>query len=84
MQLHIISPRERQSHTITWLDLQTPAGGFVVQPGHAPTVCALKPQSSFTFCLENGVQKSISINHALVEIDRHQVIIIMNEHEQNQ
>jgi len=78
MQLYIINPKHQETHTILWLDIVTPYGSFIIQPGHAPMIIDLAPGRPFTFALENGVQKSVTARRAVLTVERTQAKIIMN------
>jgi len=79
MELFILSPRHKQSYEIDWLDLHTSQGNFVIKRGHAPMIIDLLPHSSFTFALENGVQKSVQIRTGIASIMRDQTTIFISE-----
>jgi F0F1-type ATP synthase epsilon subunit len=81
VELFIISPREEQHHVIAWLDVTTANGNFVIRHGHAPMIMMLLPNHSFIFALENGVQKSMYVRQAVVQVDRTRTTIVMNESE---
>lgn len=79
MELVIISPYYRQQQIVAWLDVVTPYGNFVIQKGHAPMVVDLLFDHSFSFALENGVQKTIHVRQGFLNVTRTQATIIMNE-----
>ena len=79
MELKIISPFRQKVYNIAWLELNTPVGNFVIQPGHAPMVLSLAPHKPITFCLTNGKQESLIIKEGFVEITRTSASIVINE-----
>lgn len=79
MDLHIISPQLTQTFSVAWLEINTPAGNFVIQRGHVPMILILSPDQAITFRLTNGKQDSIMIRQGLVEITRISATILMNE-----
>jgi F0F1-type ATP synthase epsilon subunit len=79
MELIILSPRHKQTQQIVWLDIETEVGNFVIQHGHAPMIINLLPESSFTFMLENGVQKAIHIRRGVVSVMRQSITIFMSD-----
>ena len=79
MELIIISPTYRHTYTITWLEINTPAGNFVIQPEHAPSIMTLSPHEKITFCLKNGKRESITIRQGVVHITRTDATILLND-----
>lgn len=78
MELTIISPHDRQEQIVVWLDVTTLHGNFVIKDGHAPMIIDLLPEHTFTFALENGIQKSIMVRRGLLRVNRTHAIIIMS------
>lgn len=76
MDLTIISPMSKKIYKITWIEINTPKGNFVIQPGHAPMIMTLAKKRSVTFSLENGNRESILINEGIISIDRTSTTII--------
>ena len=61
MLLQIISPAYKKTFSISWLEVDTPVGNFVIQKGHAPTVLTLQPDRDVIYRLKNGQQKTLMI-----------------------
>jgi F0F1-type ATP synthase epsilon subunit len=79
MLLHIISPLRTQEFDIVWVELNSDAGNFVIQSGHAPMLLVLAPQTEIVFRLKNGKDESIMVPHGIAEITRERATIIINE-----
>jgi F0F1-type ATP synthase epsilon subunit len=79
MELTIITPTQQLVFTITWLELNTPSGNFVIQPERAATILTLSPQQKFTFCLENGKRESMLVRQGVAHITRNSATIVINE-----
>ncbi len=79
MKLHIITPQSKQTFVITWLELHTGVGNFVIQPGHAPMIVTLMPKQPIIFMLAGGKQKSLIINKGVVEITRSTATALIDE-----
>lgn len=79
MLLSIISPLDKKSYKILWLELNTPLGNFVIQPEHAPTILTLAPNRPVIFCLHNGKEESINITQGIVEISRSTATIFISD-----
>ena len=80
MELIIITPLYQQTYHIEWLEIRTPIGSFVIQPGHAPTVLVLMPQQKVTFgLLPSGKRESLMIQQGTVHITRTCATLLLNE-----
>jgi F0F1-type ATP synthase epsilon subunit len=79
MDLTIVCPLEHKTLSITWLEINTAVGNFVIQPGHVPTIMTLTPGEKVTFCLSNGKRESMLIKHGIVHITRTSATLILNE-----
>lgn len=81
MQLTIISPSKKEHFDISWVELNTDQGNYVIQPGHAPIFFSLKAHAPFTYCLKNGEQEVIMIKQAMVEVTRNQITVLLSHFE---
>ena len=79
MELRVISPQTTQAFSIVWLEVYTPVGNFVIQPGHAPMVLALSPDQSITFRLTTGKQETMTVRQGVIEVARDAVTVLINE-----
>ncbi len=79
MELHIISPQQTQTFSIAWLEVNTPAGNFIIQDGYAPTVLLLAPNKPLIFRLKSGKQETILPRQGVVEVARDSATVLMNE-----
>lgn len=78
MELTIITPTSAQKISIAWLEINTPVGNFVIQPGHAPMVVTLSPKEKVMYGLENGKRESIMVNLGTAHITRTAVTLLLN------
>lgn len=79
MELKIVSPEETKTHKISWLELNTKVGNFIVQPGHAPMIVSLAEDKEVLFCLENGKQETFTPTAGIAEITRISATLILNQ-----
>jgi F0F1-type ATP synthase epsilon subunit len=79
MKLSLITPLSAKTLQVAWLELNTPAGNFVILPGHAPMLVTLSPHKKITYGLSSGKQESHLVHRGIAEIDRHVATIIMDE-----
>ena len=79
MHLHIVSPLRTLTYDIVWIELNTNAGNFVIQSGHAPMLLILAAHKEIIFRLKTGKDESLTIPQGVAEITRESITIIMNE-----
>lgn len=79
MILTIISPTQEKTETITWLEINTPQGNFVIQPGHAPMLITLAPDKKFIYESSDGKKNSLPASGGLAHIKRDSITIILNQ-----
>lgn len=79
MELRIISPLDEEKYDIAWLEVNTPAGNFIIQPGHVPMVLTLSPETKLSFCLDNGKQQSRIIERGIAEINRETATVLVSK-----
>lgn len=79
MELTILSPLQEQKFSVTWLEINTAVGNFVIQPGHVPMVVTLTPHQKLTFGLKNGKRESLSVVEGVAHITRGDATVILNE-----
>jgi F0F1-type ATP synthase epsilon subunit len=77
MKLDIVGPLQRETFSIAWLEVNSPAGNFVIQPGHAPMIITLNPNQDITFCLTNGKIQTHFITSGILEVNRKIATIIL-------
>ena len=79
MELIITSPLHKDILNVTWLELNTPEGNFIVQEGHAPMIVLLTKESEIIYSLSNGTKQSRFAAQGIAQITRKMVTIIMQE-----
>lgn len=79
MDLTILSPQQKRTLTIAWLEVETPIGNFVIQPDHAPTILTIRPQQPITVCLASGKTETFTSAGGILEIQRKSAILLLNE-----
>jgi len=79
MQLNIIKPTQKKNSAIVWIDLETPAGNFVIQEEHAPMIITLSKNSKITYCLTNGKHEIIDYKMGIAHITRDSVTLLLQE-----
>lgn len=78
MKLTIISPIEIKEFTVSWVELNTAVGNFIIQPAHAPTIFTLKSNNPIIYQLSNGNRDTFFIKEGIAEITRASVTILAN------
>ena len=80
MKLLIISPQHQESYIIEWVEVNTPQGNLVIQPGHAPLIVTLVSHKDITFLLKTGETHSMRLERpGFLEIDRNSVTALINQ-----
>lgn len=79
MELRIITPQETHTYAVAWIEVNTTAGNFVIQPGHAPTILILAPGKEMNFRFVNGKQESFLVERGILEVTRNSATLIINK-----
>jgi len=79
MELRIIRPYDEKQFVISWVEVETPVGNFVIHGGHAPTLLSLLPYHDLIFQLKTGQRESIPVINGIIEITRERATVIINE-----
>lgn len=80
MKFIIASPHFTKEYTITWLEVTTPQGNLVIQPGHAPIILVLSAEKKMTFMLDSGKEEVIHLNNlGFLEVQRNEILALLNE-----
>ncbi|MBN2266954.1 MAG: hypothetical protein JW725_01250 [Candidatus Babeliaceae bacterium] len=72
--LTLITPASKESWEVKWVEINTPSGNRVIQPGHAPTVALLKPRSIVRFLQDEKIEK-FEIGEGVCRIERTSVTL---------
>ena len=76
MILNLITPFQKTTRTVAWLEIDTTVGNFVIEPEHAPMILVLEKDSNIVFCLTSGKREKIQIKTGIVHIKRNLVTIL--------
>lgn len=79
MDFTIISPSSKKTYQINWIEINTPQGNFVIQPGHVPMIISLTKKRPITFGLINGKRESLIIQEGVISINRTHTTVITNQ-----
>lgn len=79
MEFRIVTPQETLIYAVAWIEVNTPAGNFVIQPGHAPTILILEKGKEMNFRLVNGKQESLLVERGILEVTRSAATLIVNK-----
>ncbi len=77
MKLQIITTQRVIEYKIDWIELNTPAGNMIVQPGHAPMMIELRSGHELTYKKFDGTQESIMVVQGIAHIMRHEIKILL-------
>lgn len=79
MQLNIVSPTEKKTIEIEWIDLSTTIGSFIILPEHAPVIFRLSPESLAIFSLGEDKQETLIIKTGIAHVTRESVTLLLND-----
>ena len=79
MKLFMVSLSDKKTFDIAWLEVNTTAGNFVMQRGHAPMILILSPNKPLIYCLQNGQQESTTIAGGILHITREQATVVLTQ-----
>jgi len=79
VKLHIITPFTRHITFISWIEVNTDAGNFVIQQGHAPTILALTPGKECIYHLIDNTKQTLLIDKGIISVTRDDVTILHNK-----
>lgn len=77
MKLTISMPHYTAQYAVTWLEINTPTGNYIIERGHAPMIISLSPQQPIIFRLKNGKQETFIVHQGIVKIDRESAKVVM-------
>ncbi len=77
MELIIASPDETRAFRVAWFEIETPAGNFVIQAGHAPTILTLVRNRPIIVRLKNGKQESLDMAGGVVHVTRTRATVLV-------
>ncbi len=65
--------------TAAWVEVDTSAGNFVIQRGHAPMILSLE-KKPVTILLANGKQETIQARSGgIMQVDREAIKLLLDE-----
>ena len=70
MQLTIATPQDKQEFMISWIEVNTNVGNFVIQKDHIPMILILAPHKPIIFCTTDGKQETITSAQGILEVTR--------------
>ena len=79
IKLTIVSVKSKAEHEVTWIEINTPDGNFVIQPCHAPTTFIVSAEKDFIFCSTTGKHETIvPTQPAILYISRTEALLLLN------
>ncbi len=80
MVVQIIRPTGKKKITVSWLEVDTNVGNFVIQRGHAPMILTLPAKKLITILLTSGKQETIEVpSGGILEVQRDSLKLLLNE-----
>ncbi len=78
-ELKIISPKKTTNVTVTWIEVESPSGNFIVGPNHAALVSMLKQQGTLTYHDYTGFTKKLVVPGGIFRVAGGNVVVILDD-----
>ena len=78
MELSIIYPTHKEKFLVTWVELQSDKGSFVIAKGHAPMILSLAKEKQITYQTNAGIEKYKEIKGGIAHITRKHISILVD------
>jgi F0F1-type ATP synthase epsilon subunit len=79
MLLSIVTPQQPRALSVAWLEVETPTGNLVIQPGHAPLVTLIKKNSTCTIAFGDGSLEQIEVFGGILHVRKAEIMLIIEE-----
>lgn len=80
MELKIITPTKKQEYSISWLEVPSTKGSFVIEPGHAPVISQLSPGKELRFALKDTEKiERLIVSDGLLKAQTDMILIILTQ-----
>ena len=80
MKLIIVTPQNKLEYVVQWIEAHTQSGSLVIKPGHAPMILMLSFGYDFSFLLDNGEKKVISLARpGFLEVNRDGAVALLGQ-----
>ncbi len=76
MELKIITSLYTKEYLISYVQVSTAKGSYVIQRGHAPTILLLTEKNTVSFVLSNGKTETIIVNSGFLETQRNSITLV--------
>lgn len=77
MEFILISPTSTKKMDISWIEVETLEGSFVIQSGHAPMILIPAPNKELTIKLKDGVTTVMTVAGGILEINRNKALLLL-------
>lgn len=79
MILTILSPKEKKTFTISWIEVETSVGNFVIQKDHVPTILIVLAHQPITIALSNGKKETFTSAGGILDVQRTSAQLLLYE-----
>jgi F0F1-type ATP synthase epsilon subunit len=82
MKLTIFSSTQSHEYNMSYLEVETSVGNFVILEGHAPTLLMLSPGKPVIFCQKDSPEtfERLPLAHGgILKVTRTEATLIINE-----
>ena len=78
MDFHLVTPTYNKKFSVSWIELNSSAGNFVIQLGHRPMFLVLEPGKELIYCLKTGKKETVIVEDGVAHIMRDSAKIIVS------
>ena len=80
MKLIVVTPQSKDEYVVQWIESHTQTGSLVIKPGHAPMILMLVPGFDFSFSIDTGEKKIISLDRpGFLEVNRENAVALLGQ-----
>ncbi len=80
MKLVVVTPQNKLEYVVQWIEAHTQTGSLVIKPGHAPMILMLSFGLDFSFLLDSGEKRVISlIRPGFLEVNRDSAVALLSQ-----
>lgn len=72
----IVTPHENSTIKVSWLEVTSPAGNFVIQKDHTNSIFTVLDGISITFCIHNGKPQMLDVLDGILSVKENKICLV--------
>jgi F0F1-type ATP synthase epsilon subunit len=77
--LEIITPTQRQVHTVEWIEVESPTGSFLVGPDHRRLISIIKNKSTLRYKKTNAEECDQAVPKGIFTVGNNRAIALLDQ-----